>query len=137
MRQIAKRIRRTRELRGIPSTEIARQIEVSRPYYSLLETGKRRLSAEHVWKIAKVLDVSVAELYGETESRNQEEDRRSVLGSGEHMRLINPTRLRRHLRPLLRDQTEDVVDCIGMMVNSPAPLRQAVKAFYESYRNAS
>ena len=47
--QIAERIKRIRLLKEVPATEIAREIGVSRPYYSLLEGGKRRLSAEHLW----------------------------------------------------------------------------------------
>ena len=39
---------------GLSATDVARQIGVPRPYDSLLEGGKRRLSAEHVWKMARV-----------------------------------------------------------------------------------
>ena len=137
MREIATRIRRTREFKGLPATEIARQVGVSRPYYSLLETGKRRLSAEHVWKIARALGVSVAELYGEMDAQDRTEHRPTLLRPGEHMHRINRAALHKRLRPLLREQTDDTVEWIEMMAGSPEPLRSAVKAFCESYRNAS
>ena len=51
--------------------------------------------------------------------------------------MINPTKLRRQLRPLLKNQTEDAVDWIVLMMEAPDPVRKAVKALCESYRNAS
>ena len=137
MVDIAARIRKARLLAGKSATDVARQVGVSRPYYSLLETGKRRLSAEHVWKVAKFLGVSVAELYGESDSQDRGEGPISILRPGEHMRRINRPALRRCLRPLLSDQTEDMVDCIEMMAESPEPLTIAVKDLLKSYRNAS
>lgn len=38
---------------------------MSAPYYSQIENGSRRLSADHLVRIAKILDVSLGELSGE------------------------------------------------------------------------
>ncbi len=59
---------RIREIRGgkqIKSVEMARKLKMSAPYYSQIENGSRRLSADHLVRIAKILDVSLGELSGE------------------------------------------------------------------------
>ena len=63
--EIRKRIREMRIEKGLTGKEVAECIGISRPYYTQLELGMRRLSAEHVENIAIALDVSIAELYGE------------------------------------------------------------------------
>lgn len=59
------RIREIRERKEIKSVEMARKLKMSAPYYSQIENGSRRLSADHLVRIAKILDVSLGELSGE------------------------------------------------------------------------
>lgn len=44
---------------------MARKLKMSAPYYSQIENGSRRLSVDHLVRIAKILDVSLGELSGE------------------------------------------------------------------------
>jgi transcriptional regulator with XRE-family HTH domain len=44
---------------------MARKLKMSAPYYSQIENGSRRLSCDHLVRIAKILDVSLGELSGE------------------------------------------------------------------------
>ena len=59
------RIRAIRERKELTGRDVASVLGISRPYYTQLEGGKRRLSAEHVWRIALALDVRVGQLFGE------------------------------------------------------------------------
>ncbi len=65
VRTIRGRIREIREGKEIKSVEMARKLRMSAPYYSQIENGSRRLSADHLVRIAKILDVSLGELSGE------------------------------------------------------------------------
>ncbi len=62
---IREKIRAIRIQKGLSAKEVAESIGISRPYYTQLELGSRRLSAEHVQNIAIALDVLISELYGE------------------------------------------------------------------------
>ena len=44
---------------------MARKLKMSAPYYSQIENGSRRLSCDHLVRIAKILDTSLGELSGE------------------------------------------------------------------------
>ncbi len=65
VRSIRRRIRDIRKMREIKSVEMARKLKMSAPYYSQIENGSRRLSADHLVRIAKILDVTLGELSGE------------------------------------------------------------------------
>ena len=65
VRTIRGRIREIRERKEIKSIEMARKLKMSAPYYSQIENGSRRLSVDHLTRIAKILDVSLGELSGE------------------------------------------------------------------------
>ena len=60
-----RRVRVIRLAKGLTGRDVAKALGISRPYYSQLEGGSRRLSAEHVWRIALALDVRVGQLFGE------------------------------------------------------------------------
>ena len=62
---LGKRIRAFRQAKELTAREVAKALGISRPYYTQLEGGKRRLSAEHVRQIALALDVRVGQLFGE------------------------------------------------------------------------
>ena len=123
--QIYQRIRALRKAKGILAKDVAFQIGVSASAYALLETGQRRMRAEHVEKIAGALYVSIAELYGETPTQVRETVKR---GRGKHLRLINTPELRERLRPILGDQTEEVVQCFELWIRAPKGLREALVA---------
>ena len=65
VRTIRGRIREIRQRKEIKSVEMARKLRMSAPYYSQIENGSRRLSADHLVRIAKILDVTLGELSGE------------------------------------------------------------------------
>ncbi len=55
-------IRVWREYRKLTQQQVAEQAELSKPYLSQLESGKRRGSVEILKRIAKVLDLSLEDL---------------------------------------------------------------------------
>ena len=63
--RIGWRIKAIRERKELKGRDVAKALGIFRPYYSQLEGGSRRLSAEHVWRIALALDVRVGQLFGE------------------------------------------------------------------------
>ena len=123
MKTILKRIRALRERKGIRAKDVAEAIGISRPYYTLIESGNRRLTAEQVSKIAAVLGVSVGELYGEGRAKD---GRRS-----NYLQPINTPELREKLRPILGDRTEDAVDCLQAWFGAPAKVKLALRALCE------
>ena len=59
-----------RELRaktGLSQEKFALKINMDRTYYASVESGRRNISIENIEKIAKGLDVSLAELFGAIE----------------------------------------------------------------------
>lgn len=57
------RIAEVRKSKGMSAVELADRINISQPYLSQIETGKRRPSGALLQDIATVLDVSVRQLY--------------------------------------------------------------------------
>ncbi|MDP6778337.1 MAG: helix-turn-helix domain-containing protein [Candidatus Latescibacteria bacterium] len=123
--QIYQRIRALRKAKGVLAKDVAQEIGVSASAYALLETGQRRMRAEHVEKISKALHVSIAELYGETPTQVRKDVKR---GKGKHLRLINTPELRERLRPILGDQTDEAVQCFELWIRAPKGLRDALVA---------
>ena len=123
--QIYQRIRALRKAKGVLAKDVAEQIGVSASAYALLETGQRRMRAEHVENISGALNVSIGELYGETPARVREAVKQ---GKGKHLRLINTPELRERLRPILGDQTEEVIQCFELWIRAPKGLREALVA---------
>ena len=135
--EITKRIRALRKQKGLSAGEVAQKLGISRPFYSLLEGGKRRLSAGHVEKIARILGVPVSKLFGEAPPSSQEEaakaDKRRPF---KHLRQINTPELRKQLEPLLGNHAEDFMDCFHMYARAPGRLKRVLQAFYEENNNA-
>ena len=122
---IRDRIRSLRNERGFSAEWMAREMGISRPFYTLIECGKRRLTAEHVEKIAWVLGVSVGELYGE-----DAREIRIVGGrlKGKHVRPINAPELRKQVAPLLKDETDDFMACYQAWVKAKEEVKGRQKA---------
>ena len=121
---IGKNIKAIRLSLGLTGAQVSTAIGLSRPYYTQLEGGTRRLSADHVRKIAHVLGVPVGELYEGAGKARPGKPRRGRQTS--HLRPLNTAELRRRLEPLLGKQTGDAVQCIRMLVTAPKETKEAI-----------
>ena len=81
-------IKTFRQERGLRAIDMADRIGISRPYYTQLERGTRRLSVSNLIAIAGVLKVSIGELCGEEKVRSIHSNR-----TFNHVRPINNRRL--------------------------------------------
>ena len=130
--EITKRIRALRKQKGLSGAEVAQKMGISRPFYTLLEGGKRRLSAGHVEKIARILSVPVSELFGEAFPPPQKETANTGKKKPfKHLRQINTPELKERLEPLLGNHAEDFIDCFHMYARAPRKLKRVLQAFYE------
>lgn len=67
-KEILKKIKETRELKGITQLELANSLEISLVSYSKIERGETKLTINHIERIAKVLDVNPNYLVSGTQS---------------------------------------------------------------------
>lgn len=73
LKQIANRIRKTRELKGLSQEFMAQQIHVSLSAYSRLERNEIQLTIDKLIRIASALNVSLDDLLiGEPSEENME-----------------------------------------------------------------
>lgn len=63
MEEVRTNIRRIRQEKGMSAKNVADLMGISRPFYTQLEGGKRRLSLRYMIGIAKALKVKPGELY--------------------------------------------------------------------------
>ena len=97
---IGKTIKSIRQQTGLRASDVAEAVGLSRPYYTQLEGGTRRLSADHVRRIAQVLAVPVADLFEvEGGERKPKTGRRKKM---KHLKPLNTTELRKRLKELGR-----------------------------------
>ena len=129
---IGDRIRSIRLQKGIKATDVANQVGVGKSYLSLLEHGKRRLSADLVAKIAKVLGVPVATLYGEDVPVGEPVP---PSGSGKHLRCINGRAVRKCLRPHLGAKTDAAVELLELWMEAPEEVRKQLEARSQAGRS--
>lgn len=66
MKDIGKRIRQARELRGIKQIELERATGLAKGYCSKLEAGVHKPSWETMTKIARILKISLDQLNGDS-----------------------------------------------------------------------
>ncbi len=123
---IGRTIKAIRQQTGLRASDVAEAIGLSRPYYTQLEGGTRRLSAEHVRKIARVLGVPVAELFAGEEKGRGKATRPK--GKAKHLKPLNSAELRRRLKPLVGEHTDDAVQCIQMLVWAPDRVKRGMAA---------
>ncbi|MGI5085975.1 helix-turn-helix domain-containing protein [Treponema putidum] len=57
------RVRELRNSLGISQEKFALKIDMDRTYFASVESGKRNISIENIFKISKGLEVSMAELF--------------------------------------------------------------------------
>ena len=120
---IRHRIRTLRLRKGITTEELSKRMGISRPFYSQLEHGRRRMSVDYLEMIARILGVSVAELYRE-EKPSTTAGERPVPSEYKHLRSLNVARLRERVEPLLGAQTEDFLRCYLVWRRSSSNQRQ-------------
>lgn len=114
---IRQRIRTLRKEKGYTAQQIAERMGISRPFYTQLEGGKRRLSIEYLEGIARALGVTPYQLYAE--------DPPHAAGPSEgtrqnpHLQPVRRDQLRKKLQPILKDSVEDFLDCYQWWVKTP------------------
>ena len=59
---VGERVRQQRKSAGMDQETLARHLNLSRTTVINIEKGRQRLSLEHAWLVAQVLDVSIDEL---------------------------------------------------------------------------
>lgn len=57
------KIKQLRQTLGLSQEKFALKIEMDRTYYSQVEAGKRNISLENIYKIAKGFNISLEELF--------------------------------------------------------------------------
>ena len=57
------KIKQLRQNLGLSQEKFASKIEMDRTYYSQVEAGKRNISLENIYKIAKGFNISLEELF--------------------------------------------------------------------------
>lgn len=57
------KIKQLRQNLGLSQEKFALKIEMDRTYYSQVEAGKRNISLQNIYKIAKGFDVTLEELF--------------------------------------------------------------------------
>ena len=126
--EIRKRIRALREQRGLSAATVAKRVGISRPFYTLIEGGKRRLTVELLEKIAGSLRVTVVELYSSNFGSSEQVGLKGFSKPIQHLRPINTPELREKLEPLLGSNTDDFVACYQLWVKAPKDLKRRLQS---------
>ena len=113
----AEKIQRWQREMGLQGKEIAKLVNVSAPYYSDIRKGKQRGSIPVLAKIANVLGRSIEDLL--TEQKTEKNP-------------VKITDLRKALRPLFKDETNDVIECIQLWRMAPRNFKIALRALIDS-----
>lgn len=116
--QVRKRIRAYRESQGLRAEDVAKQIGVSRPFYTQLESGARGLSVIHLFKIAKALKVTIGEICGEDLKHKKLRKMRGYLIP------VNNPEIRNVLTPLLSQDVENATDWAVLLREAAKKLKQ-------------
>lgn len=116
---IRKRIRDLRKARGMSAKDVAEKMGISRPFYTQLEGGTRRLSVQYLEGIAKALGTTVADLYSENGVPASPDlvARAVTTGNG-------PPELAEKLRPYLGDDSETAAESFHSLDKAAKSLRK-------------
>ena len=68
MNSVGIRIKKYREGHGITQEHVAREMGITQSTYGRLEKSDKRLSVDRLIEVAKILDISIAILFGEKAS---------------------------------------------------------------------
>lgn len=60
--KFGERVRELRTLRGLSQEQLAHEANVHRTYIGMIERGEKNITLSNIEKIAKALNVSIAEL---------------------------------------------------------------------------
>lgn len=61
--RFAKNLRRIRRAKDITQEQLAEAADIHHNYVSEVERGLRNIGVDNIWKLAKALNVSIAELF--------------------------------------------------------------------------
>ena len=64
------RLKAARELSGLSQGQVAKMLEVRRPSISEIESGKRKVSASELARLAEIYDVKISYLIGSNSEDN-------------------------------------------------------------------
>lgn len=105
---IAARIREARRLAGLSQGQVAKLMGLHRPSITEMESGKRRVSVDELYKLAELYEVGVTYLTGEAPDTLAVDDPKVELAARELSKL-SPENLDRLLRALavFRSEPED------------------------------
>lgn len=105
--QIARRLREARKLSGLSQGQAAKLLNMHRPTITEIEAGNRNVTATELAEFAKIYDVSLLWITGETAETLKPDDERLQLAFRE-LKKVKPEDLERLLRALaaLRDPEE-------------------------------
>mgnify|MGYP001156906608 FL=1 len=108
---IRKRIRDLRKTRGMSAKDVSEKMGISRPFYTQLEGGTRRLSVQYLEGVARALSTTVSDLYRDdaalTPARNPQ--------------------LAEKLRPYLGSQSESVAENLKGFADARNSLWRSIK----------
>ncbi len=108
---IRKRIRDLRKARGMSAKDVSERMGISRPFYTQLEGGTRRLSVQYLEGIARALSTTVAELYRDDSAAGPR----------------HSPQLAEKLRPYLGSRSESVAENLKEFADARNTLRQSLK----------
>lgn len=116
---IRKRIRDLRKTKGMSAKDVAERMGISRPFYTQLEGGTRRLSVQYLEGIAKALGTTVADLYSEDGvPASPGVVASSIAGSD------TPPELAEKLRPYLGEKSDSAAESLSSYDKASKSLRR-------------
>ncbi len=115
---IRKRIRYLRKAKGMSAKDVSERMGISRPFYTQLEGGTRRISIKYLEGIARALSTTVADLYSEDRVPVfSEVATRSVVDGG-------PQELAEKLRPYLGKDSDTAAESVYHIDRAAKTLRK-------------
>ena len=108
---IRKKIRDLRKSKGMSAKDVSEKMGISRPFYTQLEGGTRRLSVQYLEGIARALGTTVADLY--------REEAEPVGAHSPH--------LAEKLRPYLGSRSESIAENLKVFAEARNTLRRSLK----------
>ena len=115
---IHKRIRDLRKTKGMSAKDVSERMGISRPFYTQLEGGTRRLSVQYLEGIAQALGTTVADLYCEDGLPAYPDVVAKAIPSN------NPSRLAERLRPYLGENSDNAAESLYNLDKATKSLRK-------------
>ena len=114
---IRKRIRNLRKSKGMSEKNVSEKMGISRPFYTQLEGGTRRLSVRYFEGIARALSTTVADLYSaDGVPVSPSAIAQAMTGSGQ-------PELAKKLRPYLGDDSDTAAESVHSFDKAVKSLR--------------